>query len=331
MSILILGEAWGEDELAKREPFQGSDGRFLRALLHRAGININQCYLTNVFNLVPRPSKDISNLCGPKETAIPGMPRLANSKYVQIEYAPELDRLYKEIDTFKPNVVIALGGTAAWAMCKTSGVKKIRGAPLLGRNNVKVLPTYHPSAVLKEYNLWPILLADLEKAKRQSEYPELVRPARSLWLDPTLEDIAAFEQFILGADKLSVDIETWAGQITCVGFAPSPDRAIVIPFCIKSKKSGNYWDRIEDELEAWAFVRKWLKMKPVLGQNFLYDANYLWSRYGLTIPHFEHDTMLLHHSLQPEMEKGLGFLGSIYTDEPSWKFMRHQETFKKEE
>jgi hypothetical protein len=32
--------------------------------------------------------------------------------------------------------------------------------------------------------------------------------------------------------------------------------------------------------------------------------------------------MLLHHSMQPELEKGLGFLGSVYTDEPSWKFMR---------
>jgi len=32
--------------------------------------------------------------------------------------------------------------------------------------------------------------------------------------------------------------------------------------------------------------------------------------------------MLLHHAMQPEMEKGLGFLGSLYTNEPSWKFMR---------
>jgi hypothetical protein len=31
--------------------------------------------------------------------------------------------------------------------------------------------------------------------------------------------------------------------------------------------------------------------------------------------------MLLHHSLFPEMLKGLGFLGSIYTNEQSWKLM----------
>jgi hypothetical protein len=32
--------------------------------------------------------------------------------------------------------------------------------------------------------------------------------------------------------------------------------------------------------------------------------------------------MLLHHALQPESEKGLGFLGSVYTNEASWKLMR---------
>ena len=35
-----------------------------------------------------------------------------------------------------------------------------------------------------------------------------------------------------------------------------------------------------------------------------------------------HDTMLLHHSLQPEMLKGLGFLASVYADEGAWMEMR---------
>jgi hypothetical protein len=42
--------------------------------------------------------------------------------------------------------------------------------------------------------------------------------------------------------------------------------------------------------------------------------------------------MLLAHAMQPEMEKSLGFLGSIYTDEPAWKFMgRRGETLKAED
>jgi hypothetical protein len=42
--------------------------------------------------------------------------------------------------------------------------------------------------------------------------------------------------------------------------------------------------------------------------------------------------MLLHHALHPESEKGLGFLGSVYTNEASWKLMRGKsETIKREE
>ena len=41
--------------------------------------------------------------------------------------------------------------------------------------------------------------------------------------------------------------------------------------------------------------------------------------------------MLLHHSLFPELQKGLGFLGSIYTNEASWKLMRGQDDSNKKD
>jgi hypothetical protein len=60
--------------------------------------------------------------------------------------------------------------------------------------------------------------------------------------------------------------------------------------------------------------------------------HFLWRRYGITVPFAQDDTMLAHHALQPEMEKGLGFLGSIYSDEASWKFMRKEkDTIKRED
>ena len=43
---------------------------------------------------------------------------------------------------------------------------------------------------------------------------------------------------------------------------------------------------------------------------------------GFRPTYCQDDTMLLHHALYPEMLKGLGFLGSIYSDEISWKQMR---------
>ena len=53
----------------------------------------------------------------------------------------------------------------------------------------------------------------------------------------------------------------------------------------------------------------------------MYDLQYL-LRLGLRVNAASHDSMLLHHSIFPEMNKGLGFLGSIYSFEPAWKLMR---------
>jgi hypothetical protein len=68
-------------------------------------------------------------------------------------------------------------------------------------------------------------------------------------------------------------------------------------------------------------------------QNGLYDISFLWRSYGLRVRNPEHDTMLLHHALQPESPKGLDFLGSVYTEEASWKLMRPRgkQTIKRDE
>jgi hypothetical protein len=67
-------------------------------------------------------------------------------------------------------------------------------------------------------------------------------------------------------------------------------------------------------------------------QNALFDTNRLWRGYGVTFGGDIEDTMLMHHALQPESQKDLGFLGSVYTNEPAWKLMRTREkdNFKKE-
>ena len=70
---------------------------------------------------------------------------------------------------------------------------------------------------------------------------------------------------------------------------------------------------------------------PKLFQNGLYDIAFLWRAYGIRTMGAAEDTMLLSHALQPESLKGLGYLGSIYSDEKSWKHMRRKdETIKRD-
>lgn len=331
-SIVIVGEAWGKDEEDAQAPFVGASGRLLNGMLSSMGIDRRECFVTNVVNERPKPTNDVKNLCGTKAEGVAGYPALIKGKYLLAKYQPELDRLFKEIERERPNLVLALGATAAWALLKTSGIKAIRGAPAWSDvAQVKTLPTYHPAAIMRDWSLRPVVLADFEKASREASFPEVRRPVRSIWVEPTLADLAEFErEHLATAKEVSLDIETKGNQITCIGFAPRTDLALVVPFWTER---GSYWPTTAEEVSAWRWVKRQCERPEVryIGQNGLYDLGFLWRRYGVKVPGYDDDTMLLHHALQPEMEKGLGFLGSVYTDEASWKFMRHEETVKRED
>lgn len=99
---------------------------------------------------------------------------------------------------------------------------------------------------------------------------------------------------------------------------------MVIPFDDPRAKGGSYWPTRQSELQAWGLVRSILVDAdiPKLFQNGMYDIAFLWRSYGIATRGAAHDTMLLHHALQPESLKGLGYLGSIYTDFGPWKTER---------
>ena len=202
---------------------------------------------------------------------------------------------------------------------------------------LKVLPTYHPANIFHQYENRHVAVLDLMKAKREAEFPELRRPLREVWTDPDLNDIEIFyERFIKDAEFLAFDVETAISQVTCISFAPSVDRVLVIPFMDHRFPGTNYWPTIAEEIAAWGWVRKILQTpSKKVGQNVLYDVQYLWRAHGLTVRNLAHDTMLLHHSLHPESPKSLGFLGGIYTNEIAWKPMRprgkHMEKAEDEE
>jgi len=360
--LMLIGEAWGENEARISTPFCGHSGLELLRMLQDAGqltltsidrqyisdfysrgdpnsvasiwaLHRDEFYRTNVFNIHP-PANRLEWFCGPKENRIPGYPPLLPSKYVQAGYQSELDRLGDEILACDPNLIVALGNTALWALCGRTGVSKLRGTTTLTTHLVsgfKLMPTYHPAAVLRQWELRPTTCIDLAKAGRENAFPDVRRPACEIWIEPTLEDIRVFiRRYIYEAccNLLSVDIETAGTRITCIGFAVDAIRAIVIPFDDERRPDGNYWLTREDELQAWYIIANVLADSRIakLFQNGLFDIARLWKGYGIRVVNAQHDTMLLSHALQPESLKGLGYLGSIYTDFGPWKSNRKLET-----
>lgn len=322
--IALVGEAYGEEEARFGLPFVGKAGQQLNELLSEAGIARKDCFVTNVFNLRPERN-DITSLFRKKSEGpiVAEWPALDRGLYLRPEYEGEVARLLEELRTVRPNVVVLLGNTACWATLRRTAISKIRGtcctSPLLP--GLKFLPTYHPANILRQYENRHVTVLDLAKARRESEFPELRRPLREIWMEPTLEDLQSFfEQHVVSAEMLAFDVETANRQITCIGFAPSPSVAIVIPFHDPRNEDGNYWPTPTDEAEAWRWVERYLAAPcRKVAQNGLYDIQYLWAAHGIPVANFTDDTMLLHHSLHPEAPKSLGYLGSVYTNEIAWK------------
>src|SRR5215467_516023 len=194
MKIALIGEAWGEVEERERTAFVGPTGYELTRMLKDADLRRTDCFLTNVFNLRP-PGNKIEALCGLKHEGIPGYPALTKG-YVRKQYAKELKRLGDELCEVNPNVVVCLGNTATWAMLGKTSITRTRGVVQLSTHTVegfKVLPTYHPAAIFRQWSLRPVTVLDLRKAKKESEFPEIRRPERTIWIEPTLEDIRDFD------------------------------------------------------------------------------------------------------------------------------------------
>ena len=364
MTIVLVGEAFGESEARIGAPFVGGAGAELIRMLGEAGIislsSFDREYIhrfysqsdpacldavwelhpevfrTNVFNLHP-PRNDLDFFCGPKSSALAGFPPLLKSRYVRKEFYDELTRLADEILARDPNVVVCLGNTPLWALAGRTAITKVRGTTLLSTHTVadyKLLATLHPAYIMRDWSARPFAIADLMKARREAAYPELRRPHREIWIEPSLEDIRNFiDTHIRGCDILSTDIETIGSRITCIGFAPSASIAIVIPFDDGRAKTGSYWPTRQDESLCWNIVRGILEDGSIskLFQNGAYDIAFLWRAYGIRTFGADEDTMLLAHALQPEMKKDLGTLGSLYSDERSWKHMRKKdETIKRD-
>ena len=353
LRFVIVGEAWGEHEERAMQAFFGPAGQELSRQLYDVGLDRKNCLLTNVIQQRP-PNNELKNICLMRGAAVATYARVRPELvarwpdfdwphtynwppltrpggFLHPEFLGELARLRAEILAFQPPLVIALGNTACWGLLRVAGIGKLRGYiyPCTLVPGYKVLPTYHPASILRQYSNRPLVLADLAKAMRLASPSEALQTTlrrgaeRVLWIEPTVEDLSAWwSRYVLRPDiRLSVDIETFAGTITCIGFGTT-EGAISIPLWDRHKADGNYWS-VEDEQRVMAEVFRWLTSpNPKVLQNAIYDLQYIWKTWGIRPRNVAADTMLLHHALMPEMAKDLNFLGATYSDVPAWKQLR---------
>ena len=133
--VMLIGEQPGDAEDLAGHPFVGPAGKLLNRCLAEAGINRARSYITNVvkhFKWVPRGTRRI------------------HSKPGSVEIEACFPWLEAEIAAVKPQIIVALGATAAQALFgRTFRVTKDRGRLVPSALAPYAMATVHPSALLR--------------------------------------------------------------------------------------------------------------------------------------------------------------------------------------
>lgn len=146
----ILGEAPGRQEDSTGVPFVGFAGQHLNQLLDLGGIDINDCYLTNVVKCWP--PKVNGKQTTPKKT----------------ERVACFEWLSKEFLVVRPRTIIPLGATPL-SLFTPTGVTQMHGTQFQYQLKIgdeewetTIMPMYHPAAAGYTPRLWAVMLDDWE-------------------------------------------------------------------------------------------------------------------------------------------------------------------------
>ena len=291
--LVIIGEAPGEQEERYRKPFVGPSGDRLDSILAQNGLDRRQVRVTNLLKWRP-PKNDITQI---------DKPTLAAAKTA----------LRAELRELKgAQLYVPLGNYALWAVADAMDITKRRGAPCKAWDGRIALPTLHPAATFRMDSWLPLLYLDIARVAEAlciigSGKPLI--PTRDII---TIEDPAdprcwaIITQLLAEGQPITFDIETARDgtRISCISFANSTEWGVSMVLGQPNVRQAN--TLLTSPL-------------PKIGQNVFFDAITLEHLLGIRTSNIWIDTMILHHTLDPELPHGLGFISSQYTWEPYFK------------
>jgi uracil-DNA glycosylase family 4 len=125
--LMFVGEAPGRDEDIQGIPFVGRAGQKLTQIIEAIGLTRDDVYIANVIK------------CRPPENR--------NPEPDEVEQCEPF--LFRQIDTIKPKVIVALGTFAAKSLLKTTeSISRLRGR-VYDYRGAKLVPTFHPAFLLR--------------------------------------------------------------------------------------------------------------------------------------------------------------------------------------
>ena len=142
--LMFVGEAPGADEDIQGEPFVGRAGQLLTKIIQSIGLERADVYIANVIKCRPpgnrNPEPDEVATCRPF--------------------------LFRQIDTIRPRVIVALGTHAAHALLEVeTPISRLRGQVHPFRHGASLVPTFHPAYLLRSPDRKRDVWEDMKKVR----------------------------------------------------------------------------------------------------------------------------------------------------------------------
>jgi len=148
--LMFIGEGPGFNEDRLGRPFVGMAGQLLDKIIESMKLKRKDVYITNIVKCHP--------MIDPAQPDKRGNDR----KPTPDEIAVCIPYLEKQIELIKPKVICALGSVAGTTLLKLDiPIGKLRGKFYLYKN-IKLMPTYHPAALLRNPDLKKLVWEDVK-------------------------------------------------------------------------------------------------------------------------------------------------------------------------
>ncbi|MBD3272173.1 MAG: uracil-DNA glycosylase [Elusimicrobia bacterium] len=152
--LMFVGEGPGYEEDRQGVPFVGVAGQLLDKMINAMGMKRSDVYIGNVVKCHPMRDPSAPDKRGNDR------PPDAHEMKMCMPY------LVRQIEIIKPKIICALGSCAAKALLKTSdGITKLRGREYVFADDIILIPTYHPAALLRTPSLKKEAWEDLKKIR----------------------------------------------------------------------------------------------------------------------------------------------------------------------
>ena len=141
--LMFVGEAPGADEDIQGIPFVGRAGQLLTKMIEAINLTRDQVYIANVIKCRP-----------------PGNRNPEPDEIAQCE-----PFLFRQIAAINPKVIVALGSFAAKTLLRSEeSISRLRGR-IYDFQGAKLIPTFHPSFLLRSPDRKRDAWEDLKKAR----------------------------------------------------------------------------------------------------------------------------------------------------------------------